>query len=322
MSKNISRALLYLNIMHLSLRSVMQFLIILYDMMTSCFFIIIIILIVPSFVSWLFQSHTFLWTHKASFSDALFLALCKLNSLGAKNTSRFHRVETSEARRVFTSDSFFSVWFDDINTFRSVEMENRLKLQRETDYSRLQMNRTDLNDNNDAYQSQLKSYSSSQAVWEANEGSSVSKSVKSPFFDFEWRSNIWILLSKQSNSLRAVNNDTASSQTASQKNHFPVKNKGPQTGMASVRTQPALQRKRLSNQHETKLNHPDVDKQLRRLRDSLVQSFSSVSDAIFGGEIHQVLKPTVAPPLKLKSRFISTQMSNSQLSNVFTLSCD
>lgn len=163
-------------------------------------------------------------------------------------------------------------------------MENELKLQRETDYSRLQMNQTDLNDNNDAHQSQVKSYSSSQAVWEANEGSSVNNSVKSPFFHFEWRSNILILLSKQSNSLRAVNNDAASSQTASEKNDFTVKNKGPQTELASVRTQPALRRKRLSNQRETKLNQPDVDKQLRRLHNSLVQSFSSVSDAIFGGK--------------------------------------
>lgn len=100
------------------------------------------------------------------------------------------------------------------------------------------MNQTDLNDNNDANQSQFKSYSSSQAVWEANEGSSVNKWVKSPFFHFEWRSSILILLSKQSNSFRAVNNDdAASSQTTSEKNHFTVKNKGPETGMASVRTQ-------------------------------------------------------------------------------------
>lgn len=167
-------------------------------------------------------------------------------------------------------------------------MENKLKLQCETDYSRLQMNQTDFNDNNDAYQSQLKSDSSSQAIWEANGGSSVNKSVKSPFFDFELRSNILVLLSKQSNSFRAVNNDAASSLTTSEKNRFTVKNKGPQTGMASVRTQPAFQRKCLSNQRETKLNHPDVDKQLRRPRDSLVQSFSSVPDAIFGGETHQV----------------------------------
>lgn len=185
-------------------------------------------------------------------------------------------------------------------------MENKLKLQRETDYSRLQMNQTDLNDNNDADQSQFKSYSSSQAVWEANEGSSVNKSAKSPFFDFEWRSNILILLSKQCNSFRAVNDDAASSQTTSEKNHFTVKNKGPETGMASVRTQRALRRKGLSNQCETKLNRPDVDKQLRRPRDSLVQSFSSVSDAIFGGASGGgLVKPTVAPPPKLKSRFIS-----------------